>query len=690
MIDAPKRCDEAQRLEALSRYEILDTPAEQLFNDFTQLAAQICDCPISLINLVDAQRQWFKSNIGLEVSETARELAFCAHAIVNPDEVFVVPDALEDERFVDNALVTEEPHIRFYAGAPLVTPSGHALGTLCVIDRRPRTLSEKQIEALRTLSRQVMSQLEARRNLRLLKETAIDLENERQEMHLILDHVPAYIIFKDTKNTILRVNRAVSEALGLDISSIEGRPVKEVYPADAEKFYRVDTEVIRSGQPSLGAIQEVVVGSAGLRWSRTDVVPIKNEIGQVERLLILAIDITDLKKTEDSLRESQTLLKQANERLRERVQQQSTELRDSEARYEDLYHNAPDMFVSVNPENGCIVQCNQTLLTELGYSREEVVGQEVTVIFHPNSLGVEKIVLPQFRAQGYVRDRELTLARKDGTPIIVSMNTSAIRDDKGEIIASRSVFRDITEQKGIEEEAKSHLDRLAHLSRVATMNEIATGIAHELNQPLHAIKNYAQGALIRLEKQTLDPASLVPIFKDIVFDADRAAELIRSLRRYVKPSDKQAKLVEPAVLVARVVKLLAREMKQHGSNLSVEIADAVPSISCDAIQIEQVLINLILNASEAIADWSNREITVIVESTERQTVRFAVVDEGVESDEVDLDRMFDAFYSKKATGLGMGLAICRTIVESHEGELTATANQGPGLTLSFELPVAGG
>lgn len=689
MADAPNRCDESQRLEALLGFEILDTPAEQLFDDFTQLAALICECPISLISLVDDQRQWFKSKVGLEVSETARELAFCAHAIENPDEMFVVPDALEDERFVDNALVTDEPHIRFYAGAPLVTPSGHALGTLCVMDLRPRTLSEKQIEALQTLARQVVSQLEARRNSRRLKETTIDLDRNRNEMQLILDHVPAHVYLKDTKNTVLRASRFAAKVLGLESSSLEGRSVKDLYPEHAEEFYRADLEVIRSGQPSLGNIQVVDVGGTGIRWSRTDIVPIANEEGQVERLLILALDITDLKATEESLRKSQALLSQANERLKERVQQQKAELKVSEARYEDLYQNAPDMFVSVNPENNRIVQCNQTLLTEMGYLREEVVGHQITKLLHPSSLEEAPNVAHLVLSSGNVRDHELTLACKNGRPIVVSLNVSAIRDDHEKIISGHGVMRDLTELKHLQEEAKSHMDRLAHLSRVAMMNEIATGVAHELNQPLHAIKNYAQGALIRLEKQSIEPALLASIFKDIVSDADRAAELIRSLRRYVKPSEKQAILVEPAVLVARVVKLLSREMKQHGSTLSVEVADALPSISCDAIQIEQVLINLILNAAEAIANWSNREITVLVEPTEQQTVRFAVIDQGVESDEVDLDRMFDAFYTKKTTGLGMGLAICRTIVAAHGGELTATGNQGPGLTLSFELPVAG-
>lgn len=156
--------DETARLAALRRYRILDTDPEQAFDDLTLLAAQICETPIALITLLDEKRQWFKSRLGTGATETARSIAFCAHTI-QQDDLFVVPDALADARFRENPLVVGEPGVRFYMGAPLITHDGHALGSLCVFDRVPRTLTREQQAALDALRRQTVAQLELRLNI---------------------------------------------------------------------------------------------------------------------------------------------------------------------------------------------------------------------------------------------------------------------------------------------------------------------------------------------------------------------------------------------------------------------------------------------------------------------------------------------------------------------------------------------
>jgi PAS domain S-box-containing protein len=188
MTQPPLPENEVARLEALAGYEILDTPEEAEFDEIARIAACICQTPIALISLVDLDRQWFKSKIGLEVSQTPREQAFCAHTILKSDPL-IVPNALEDERFATNPLVTGDPNIRFYAGAPLITSDGCALGSLCAIDRIPRHLTPEQIEALQALSHQVVRQIEMRRSARTLERTALKYQVSRQQRHGFLTQI---------------------------------------------------------------------------------------------------------------------------------------------------------------------------------------------------------------------------------------------------------------------------------------------------------------------------------------------------------------------------------------------------------------------------------------------------------------------------------------------------------------------
>ena len=187
--------NEVARVAALNRYAILDTEPEQSFDDLVTLASYVCKTPMAFLSLVDDHRQWFKSKIGVEVRETPLDSSICAHAIHDgKEDLFIVPDTLQDSRFKENAMVVHEPCIRFYAGAPLIDDDGFALGTLCVVDRQPRELDHEQTEALKSLRRLAVGQMELRRNLLMLKEALNDRTKEEHARELELQRVQEKLV----------------------------------------------------------------------------------------------------------------------------------------------------------------------------------------------------------------------------------------------------------------------------------------------------------------------------------------------------------------------------------------------------------------------------------------------------------------------------------------------------------------
>ena len=213
--------DEGERLEELAGYRVLDTAPEAEFDEITRLASWIAETPIALVSLVDADRQWFKSRVGLDAPETSRDMAFCAHAILEPTRTFVVPDASHDTRFRSNPLVTGDPKIRFYAGTPLTTATGRALGTLCVIDRHPRELSPERLGALETLGRVVMSQLRLRQSLIELETQSDDLRALERDLRrsnalnmAIFDVTRSLIVLVDRSGRVVRANTAAGRITG--------------------------------------------------------------------------------------------------------------------------------------------------------------------------------------------------------------------------------------------------------------------------------------------------------------------------------------------------------------------------------------------------------------------------------------------------------------------------------------------
>jgi signal transduction histidine kinase len=251
---APLPPDEEERLRTLRAYEILDTPPEAGFDELTRLAAEICRVPIAAVSLVDSERQWFKSIVGLDTAQTSRDIAFCAHTILQ-DDIMIVPDALQDPRFADNPLVRSDPGIRFYAGAPLRAQTGHKLGSLCVIDRVPRQLDEFQNRALRTLSRQVEVQLKLRlklleldrqqAELRAQRDALVQVQRQKEELTSLVVH--------DLKNPLV-VMLLHASALQEQAESADTRTAAEVITVSCEAMNRMVMNLLDISRSEDGAL----------------------------------------------------------------------------------------------------------------------------------------------------------------------------------------------------------------------------------------------------------------------------------------------------------------------------------------------------------------------------------------------------------------------------------------------------
>ena len=300
--DSPTAKEEA-RLRELYCYKILDTPPDPVFDDLTRLAAQVCDTPIAVISFMDRDRQWFKSQVGLTVHEYPRQNTFCAQAI-RADDLFIVPNPTKDDRFAGSYAVIGDERARFYAGAPLRVPNGNVLGTLSVLDRRPRTLSSRQRESLRALARQVVAQLELRRSIAELEREAEELaraqsalRESEQRFQDFMDNSPALAFIKDDYGRYLYVNRQVAEQFQRPTSDWLGRTDLEILPAEAARnIQENDLSVFNDGKTRV--VEEFAPTADGRAKHWLSHKFVLHDGDGAKQLGGLAIDITGRKQAE--------------------------------------------------------------------------------------------------------------------------------------------------------------------------------------------------------------------------------------------------------------------------------------------------------------------------------------------------------------------------------------------------------
>lgn len=328
--------DEAVRLAVLKEYRVLDTPQESDFDDLVHLAAQICQVPISLVSLVDRDRQWFKGRYGLELAETPRRISFCAHSILRAPEPTVIPDASRDPRFADNELVTGKRHIRFYAAAPLVTPEGQPLGTLCVLDTKPRKITPEQQHALQILSRQVMVQLELRRRLSELERAseklnearnvenrqhqeivrlqATRLHHSEERFRAIFEHAGLGIGEVDDQGQFLMVNDRLCQIARRSREELLRMTVRGLtYPEDRLEPAQPYEDLI-SGHRWKTYERRFERGDGSVVWVQVTISAIHDDHGDFQRGIVMVEDVSERKRFQQDL---ERLVAERTARLRE-------------------------------------------------------------------------------------------------------------------------------------------------------------------------------------------------------------------------------------------------------------------------------------------------------------------------------------------------------------------------------------
>ncbi|MCC7269570.1 MAG: PAS domain-containing protein [Rhodocyclaceae bacterium] len=386
-------------------------------------------------------------------------------------------------------------------------------------------------------------------------------------------------------------------------------------------------------------------------------------------------------------------LREAELRLQDKEDQHQgilDRLQENEYRLRTIIESEPEC-VKLQAADGTVLEINPAGLRLLDAGRPEdiigtkiydVVAQEYKDIYRENMRRV-------FAGEAVVYEfKSITLKGR-----VCWMETHAVplRDARGTVYALLGITRDITEHKWAEEQARRHQTELARVARLSTMGEMATGIAHELNQPLSAIANFARGCLRRLRGGEVACADLVVPLEEICQQAERAGEVMRHVRDFVRKRETRMTAVDINRVVRSAVKLTELESRQQYAHVSLHLAPEQPRVWADSIMIEQVICNLLRNSVEAMAEARSphREVKVKTSRRDDETVEIEVSDTGPGIDGALIDQVFDQFFTTKPDGVGMGLSISRSIVESHGGHLRAESRAGCGTTFRFTLRAIG-
>ena len=364
---------------------------------------------------------------------------------------------------------------------------------------------------------------------------------------------------------------------------------------------------------------------------------------------------------------------------------------EGDARLMAVLEAAVDGIITID-ESGIIESINPAGERLFGWSAAELVGQPVTVLMPEPYHSEHDDYLSHYLETGERRiigiGREVEGRRKDGSVFPMDLAVSEVR------LPGRRLFtgiaRDISERRRADAEARQRLDELAHASRLADLGELTSSIAHEVNQPLAAIVSFAEACLRMLRSDTGSKEVLRGALEQIVAQGERAGNIVHNLRQFVRKGDSKREMVDVNVVVREVLGLLSNEVRQRGVTLHLALDETLPPVPADRVQVGQVTLNLVRNAIDALPTeaGARREVTVTSVRSGDRVIEVSVTDTGVGLPAEGPHKVFETFYTTKSHGMGIGLSICRSLVEAHGGRLSAESNPTGGATFRFTLPVA--
>lgn len=501
---ATKHPNETQRLKSLEALNILDTLPESDFDQITQLASEICGTPIALISLIDKDRQWFKSKVGLNADQTHRDIAVCAHAILQPD-VFVVEDLSKDERFTDNPLITGSQHLQFYAGAPLLSPDGHPIGTVCVIDTKARSFSPSQVSALKTLSNQITRLLELRTKIKILEESDLALRIR----DVAIGSISEGVIIRDASGKLLDINSAALRILNINHEKVLELTANDiVWNAITEDGIQIDPyehpfEVVqRTGRSAKKTVFGLTNQDGVRTWLQVSAEPIfKNNSSELFGVAVSFSDITS--QIED----------------KKRIEKNQIELRF-------ILDSVPHMIGYWSSEL-VNINSNEIYSKYFGKKPQEIRGLHIREVLGEEIFLKNRPYLQQ-ALDGRMISFERSLNHADGTRRH-TLETYVPNIIDGKVITILAIVVDITELKILEQQRQKLESQLSESSRLSALGEMAGGVAHEVNTPLAIIRAKVEMLKERLTDGQLDQATAINDCEIIEATVDRIAKIIKGL-----------------------------------------------------------------------------------------------------------------------------------------------------------------